>query len=74
MQTFPWSELLPGQGFFIPTLDPVAVREAGLLAAVPLKWRYKEAQATIGICRGLIGVYFQRRVLGSPSRTRSSPP
>lgn len=74
MTQFPWPDLLPGQGFFIPTLDPAKVREEGLLAAVPMKWRYNEIEATIGICRGLIGVYFRRRGSAPPAHTQSSSP
>jgi hypothetical protein len=55
---FPWDRLERGQGFFVPALDLEAVREAGLLAAVPL--RLKDARAMYAIRQGRLGVFFYR--------------
>ena len=55
---FPWDKLERGQGFFVPTLDLDAMREAGLLAAVPL--HLKDARAAFVIRRGKLGVFFYR--------------
>lgn len=57
-QTFPWSKLEPGQGFFVPGLDVARVRELGLRAA--MHHPGLKAKATPGIRRGLLGVWFTR--------------
>lgn len=56
--SFPWDKLEKGQGFFVPALDVLAVRQQGLLAAVPL--RVKDARAQPCIKRGMLGVFFFR--------------
>jgi hypothetical protein len=58
LRHYPWNRLEKGQGFFVPALDLEAVRQAGLLAAVPL--RIKDARAQFGIRRGRLGVLFYR--------------
>ena len=58
---FPWSKTEKGQGFFVPCLDPEAVKEDGLKRAVFL--RVFDAQAKVGIRAGLMGVWFYRRSL-----------
>ncbi len=58
LRHYPWDQLEKGQGFFVPALDLEAVRQAGLLAAVPL--RVKDARAKFGIRRGQLGVLFYR--------------
>jgi hypothetical protein len=58
LRHYPWNRLEKGQGFFVPALDLEAVRQAGLLAAVPL--RIKDARAQFGIRQGRLGVYFYR--------------
>jgi len=68
---FPWDKLERGQGFFVPALDLDAMREAGLLAAVPL--RLKDARATYGIRDGQLGVLFYRKAPARPERDESSP-
>jgi|Laugrespbdmm15dd_1035085.scaffolds.fasta_scaffold142414_1 hypothetical protein len=61
---YPWQRIEYGQGFFIPCLDVLAVKEAGLQAA--LRHRYFGAKAEVGIRKGLLGVWFYR-----PARTPS---
>jgi len=58
LRHYPWNRLEKGQGFFVPALDLKAVRQAGLLAAVPL--RIKDARAQFGIRQGRLGVLFYR--------------
>jgi hypothetical protein len=61
MQTnFPWTNLKPGEGFFVPCLDVMEVRERGLLAAIPHRIR---ANAKIVIRQGRLGVWFYRKAL-----------
>jgi hypothetical protein len=55
---YPWTKVERGQGFFVPCLDPEAVREDGLRKAVFL--RILDAQAKVGIRGGLMGVWFYR--------------
>jgi hypothetical protein len=55
---FPWKKIEKGQGFFIPCLDPEAVKVEGLKAAV--RYRVFDARAKIGIKNGLLGVQFFR--------------
>lgn len=52
---FPWDKLEPGQGFFVPCLDLMRVRELGLRAAIPYRI---DAIATPGIREGKLGVWF----------------
>ncbi len=54
---FPWSEVLPGQGFFVPCLDTEKMRLLGLRAALH---HGVEAEATAGICGGRFGLWFFR--------------
>jgi hypothetical protein len=65
---YPLANLKPGESFFVAGLDLEGIRERGLLAALP--YRYK-MQATFGVQNGLIGVRF-RRLSGGLSRLRSS--
>jgi hypothetical protein len=58
LRHYPWDKLEKGQGFFVPALDLEAVRQAGLLAAVPL--HLKDARAAFVIRRGKLGVFFYR--------------
>jgi len=58
LRHYPWEHLEKGQGFFVPALDLEAVRQAGLLAAVPL--HIKDARAQFGIRQGRLGVLFFR--------------
>ena len=58
LRHYPWAKLEKGQGFFVPALDLEAVRQAGLLAAVPL--HLKDARAAFVIRRGKLGVFFYR--------------
>jgi len=48
-----------GQGFFVPCLDPEAVREDGLKKAAFL--HLFDAHAKVGIRGGLMGVWFYRK-------------
>ena len=59
--TYPWEKLEPGEGFFVPGLNLVEVKERGLRASVPYPFR---AYATFGIKDGMLGVWFYRRPLG----------
>lgn len=52
---YPWSNLKPGEGFFVPAIDTEKARELGLRAAVAQRLRIK---ATPVIKDGLIGVWF----------------
>jgi hypothetical protein len=58
---YPWTKLERGQGFFIPCLDPEAVKEDGLKKAVFL--HMFDAHAKVGIRGGLMGVWFYRTPL-----------
>lgn len=66
LRHYPWDRVEKGQGFFVPALDLEAVRQAGLLAAVPL--HIKDARAQFGIRQGRLGVYFYRIDLRRSSR------
>lgn len=55
---FPWSQVKPGQGFFIPCLDTEAVKIDGLRDA--LRHRIFNAKAEAVIKDGKIGVWFTR--------------
>jgi hypothetical protein len=52
---YPWAQLAPGKGFFVPGLDLLETRKAGLVAAVGQKVRIK---ARLGTKNGLLGVWF----------------
>jgi hypothetical protein len=67
---YPWTELDPGEGFFIPCLDTALVREMGLRAALKLKM--KNARAIPGIRDELIGVWFYLPLGASAPSTVSS--
>ena len=51
----PWSNLRPGKGFFVPSLDPAKTRE--MLLRESVKHRLP-VEAVIGIKQGLLGVWF----------------
>jgi hypothetical protein len=55
---FPWTKVEKGQGFFVPCLDTDTVRELGLKKATLS--RILDARATVGIHKGLTGVWFYR--------------
>ena len=55
---YPWTKVGRGQGFFVPCLDPEAVKEDGLKKAVFL--HMFDAHAKVGIRGGLMGVMFYR--------------
>ena len=55
---YPWSQLKSGQGFFVPCLDPEAVKLDGLRKA--LKYRLFSAKARVGVKSGQLGVWFYR--------------
>lgn len=69
VERLPWDKVARGQGFFVPALDPAAVREEGLLAA--LKLHITDAVALQGIVNGRLGVYFCRRPLSPKLRALS---
>ena len=54
---YPWADVAPGQGFFVPCLDTQKTRLEGLQAAAAL---HIKAQARVAICRGRYGVWFFR--------------
>lgn len=58
LKRYPWDRVESGQGFFVPALDLMAEREAGLLAAV--KQRVTNARAVFVIKQGRLGVWFYR--------------
>lgn len=70
---FPWHRVERGQGFFIPALDVDACIKAGLLAAIPFRFRDR-ARASVGIYEGRLGVMFYRVPPGTASQSGSSPP
>ena len=55
---YPWQQLKPGEGFFIPCLDTAPVKEEGLKAAV--RCHILSGKAHVGIFNGQFGVLFQR--------------
>ena len=55
---YPWKQLRPGQGFFVPCLDTTNTMEEGLKAAISL--RMFNAKAKAGIIAGKLGVLFYR--------------
>ena len=71
MVKFPWDKINPGQGFFVPCLDVLRIRELGLKAALP--YRFK-AEATFGIRGGKLGVWFYVRPQASGTAARSRSP
>ena len=66
--TYPWEKLEPGEGFFVPGLNVAEIKERGLRAAVPFKFR---TQALIGIRKGMLGVWFYRKHLSPFEQQRS---
>jgi hypothetical protein len=54
---YPLANLKPGESFFVAGLDLVGIRERGLLATLPYRYKMK---VTFGIQNGLIGVRFLR--------------
>jgi hypothetical protein len=55
---YPWNKLEKGQGFFIPALDLDKAKEAGLIAAMQVRFFYPHYMYVIK--DGLIGVWFYR--------------
>jgi hypothetical protein len=55
---YPWDKLEKGQGFFIPALDLDKAKEAGLIAAMQVRFFYPHYMYVIK--DGLIGVWFYR--------------
>lgn len=53
--TYPWKQLKPGQGFFVPCLDTDKVYEEGLKAALAARVKGK---AYVGIFANRLGVLF----------------
>lgn len=56
-EVFPWSKTEVGQGFFVPCLDFLKVRELGMRAAMHYDIK---VSATPGVRGGLSGVWFSR--------------
>jgi hypothetical protein len=54
---YPWKQLKPGQGFFVPCLDTDKVYEEGLKAAVAAR---VQGKAMAGIVNNRLGVLFWR--------------
>ena len=63
---YPLANLKPGEGFFVAGLDLDGIRERGLIAALP--YRYKML-TKVGIHQGLMGVYFYRKPVRPSSRS-----
>ena len=55
MAKFPWSELQPGQGFFVPCLDVAKVMQRGLTAAMHVG---VNGRAYPAIYKKKLGVWF----------------
>lgn len=68
---FPWSKIEPGQGFFVPCLDVMHIRELGLRAAIPYRIN---AVATPGIRGGKLGVWFYSKPRASAGAARNRSP
>jgi len=58
---YPWATLKSGEGFFVPGLNLVEIKERGLRAAVPYPFI---SRAVFGIKDGMLGVWFYRKPLG----------
>jgi hypothetical protein len=54
--SYPWQQLKRGEGFFVPCLDPEAVKLNGLRDA--LRYRLFYAKAETVIKEGKLGVWF----------------
>jgi predicted naringenin-chalcone synthase len=65
---YPWMKLKPGEGFFVPGLDVMKVRELGLRAALPHRIN---ALAVVGIKGNQLGVWFYRKFPASQRPARS---
>lgn len=55
---YPWSQLKKGNGFFVPCIDPEAVKLDGFRKA--LGHRVFDAKARVGVKAGQFGVWFYR--------------
>lgn len=64
--SYPWANLKPGEGFFVPAIDTAAAREKVLRAAVGQRIRLKTLPC---IKDGKLGVWFF-----IPPRPQSSAP
>lgn len=62
---FPWSTTLPGEYFFIPTLDTDLCIMQGLRAAALLFGSTASIRATPAVYQGMLGVMFYRRAKAS---------
>lgn len=69
IKEYPWAELTPGTGFFVPSLDLAGTREAGMKEAI--KRRVLKIRAHYVIKDGKLGVIFYVPRLGQPSLRRS---
>ena len=56
-EVFPWSKTEVGQGFFVPCIDFLKVRELGMRAAMHY---FIKVTATPGVRGGRLGVLFIR--------------
>lgn len=74
IKDYPWAELKPGTGFFVPTLDVAETRAAGIREA--LKHGHKRLYAYQVIKDGVLGVIFhlRGRHRAPPEPARSEPP
>ena len=66
---YPLANLKPGESFFVAGLDLAGIRERGLSAALPYRYKMKVA---FGIQNGFIGVRFARLPLGRSALKTSS--
>lgn len=69
--SFPWNQLEPEQGFFVPCLNIEKIRELGLRTAIPYRIN---AQAVPGIRGGMIGVWFYIKLRASSSAAQTQSP
>lgn len=67
---YPWEKTKPGEGFFVPTLDPKFVRWEGLQMA--LRAGVRGVDAHYAIKGGLMGVWFSRKPAVLSLRAESS--
>ena len=68
-EKFPWHRCMPGESFFVPTLHPSAVIEAGLLVGLQYCQLRQPPRAKFCIYDGILGVMFTM-----PGRARVSKP
>ena len=57
-ESFPWQRCLPGESFFVPSLDPYRTMLRGRHEAAIQLGKYARVRCRIGIHKGCLGVLF----------------